>query len=116
MPFTDSEIIEHTRLIEEKFWSRRRPPLHLRERIREGQRIDGQAIELFFVRPSFRNPGQFVEESIAKVQYVRSRNVWKIYWQRADLKWHAYQPRSEVASLAEALLVIDTDTNACFFG
>src|SRR5690606_17037308 len=71
MPFTDTEIAAHTILIENRFWSRRRPPLHLREKIREGQRFSGLAIELFFVRPAFKRPGEFSEESIAKLQYVR---------------------------------------------
>ena len=57
-----------------------------------------------------------VEESIAKIKYVRSRQVWRLYWKRADLKWHAYQPCPEVKSLATALRVIDKDACNCFFG
>lgn len=116
MAFTDSESAEHTQLIEDRFWSRRRPPLPLRDKIREGQRITGHAIELFFVRPAFQRPGSFVEEPIAKIQYVRSRNLWKIFWQRADLKWHGYEPCPETDSLAEALRIIDEDACNCFFG
>jgi len=89
MPFTESEIAEHTALIEELFWSRRRPPLHLRDKIREGQRLDGFNIELFFVRPSFFSPEQIIEEDISRIQWVSARKIWKLYWKRADLKWHA---------------------------
>ena len=71
MPFTESEIAEHADLIEKLFWSRRRPPLHLREKIREGQRLDGLHIELFFARPSFFRPGEIIEEDIARIKTVK---------------------------------------------
>ncbi len=116
MAFTEDETTEHLKVIEDKFWSRRRPPLHLRDRIREGQRMDGQAIELFFVRPVFERPGLFTEESIAKVQHMRSRDVRRLFWKRADGKWHAYPPCREVKSLTDALRVIDEDGHHCFFG
>ena len=116
MPFTDQEIAEYTALIEQQFWSRHRPPLHLRDKVLEGQRIEGYAIELFFVRPAFNRPGQTVEESIAKVRYVASRRVWRLFWKRADLKWHGYEPRRETKSLGAALQVIDEDAYNCFFG
>lgn len=116
MTFTDIEIAEHTGLIEQLFWTTRRPPLHLRDRIQEGQRICGHDIELFFVRPAFRHPGHQVEESIAKVRYVRSRLVWHLFWKRADGKWHRYQPCPEAKSLADALRIIDEDAHSCFFG
>ena len=116
MPFTEFEIAEHADLIEKLFWSRRRPPLHLREKIREGQRLNGLHIELFFARPSFFRPGEIIEEDIARIQWVRARKIWKIYWKRADLKWHRYDPHPEAANLAEALRIIDEDACCCFFG
>jgi|GEM_PF-2470349 len=58
MAFTDIEIAEHTLTLEKHFWAHRRPPLHLREEIREGQRFLDQSIELFFVRPAFNHPDQ----------------------------------------------------------
>jgi hypothetical protein len=116
MAFTDLEIAGHMKVLEESFWSRHRPPLHLRDRVREGQRFTGQSIELFLVRPAFRRPGEFAEESIAKLTYVRSRNVWHLFWKRADGKWHRYPPRPEAKSLAAALGIIHEDANACFFG
>lgn len=116
MAFTDTEIAEHTATLEAQFWTHRRPPLHLRDKIREGQSFDGTSIELFFVRPAFNRPGEQIEESIAKVQFVRSRRIWHLFWKRADLKWHRYAPCPEAESLAAALRIIHEDANACFFG
>ena len=70
MAFTDVEIAEHLKVLEDSFWSRRRPPLHLRDQVREGQRFTDQSIELFIARPAFNRPGEHTEESIAKVQHM----------------------------------------------
>jgi hypothetical protein len=97
-------------------WAKRRPPLHLRGKVREGQRIEGYEIELFLVRPLFFDPAREIEESIAKARYVRSRDVWQVFWQRADMKWHRYAPRPEVKSLEAFLKLVDQDANGCFWG
>jgi hypothetical protein len=51
-----------------------------------------------------------------KVTYVRSRDVWKMYWIRADGDWHKYGPAEEVGSLVEALQVVGEDEYGCFWG
>jgi hypothetical protein len=116
MAFTDTEIAEHLKVIEDSFWSRRRPTVHLRDQVREGQRFADRSIELFIVRPVFNRPDEFTEESIAKLQHMPRLRVWRIFWKRADGNWHRYQPCPESPSLAEALRVIDGDAHCCFFG
>lgn len=117
MAFTDIEIAEHMKVLEDCFWTRRRPPLHLRDKVREGQRFgDPRTIELFLVRPAFQRPGEQVEEPIARVQHLPRLRVWRIFWKRADGKWHRYKLCPEVESLREALRVIDEDAHCCFFG
>ena len=116
MAFTDAEIAEHITVLENCFWSRRRPPLHLRDKVREGQRFSGRSIELFFVRPAFNRPGEEVEESIAKVQHILRHGHWRLFWKRADNKWHRYPICPQTNSLAEALREIDEDPCCCFFG
>jgi hypothetical protein len=116
MGFNDVEIARYAGLIEKLIWAKRRPPLHLRDKVREGQRIAGYEIELFLVRPLFFDPARQVESSIAKARYVKSRNVWKVFWKRADGKWHGYAPRSETKTLEEFLELVDQDANGCFWG
>ncbi len=116
MAFTESEIAEHAAVVERVFWSKRRPPLRLRDKMREGQRIAGQSVELFFVRPVWNDPTRHTEGAIAKLTYVRARGVWRIFWMRADLKWHRYPPVPEAPTLEAALRIVDEDANACFFG
>ncbi|MDG4867853.1 DUF3024 domain-containing protein [Guyparkeria sp. 1SP6A2] len=92
----------------------RRPPVELRDRLDLGFRLTGQAVELFERRLSMR--GHRIEEEFARLVYVKSRDIWKLYWKRADLKWHRYTPLPESTRLDVLLQEIDEDPNACFFG
>lgn len=116
MAFDELEIARYTDLIEKLIWSKRRPPLHLRDQVREGQRIAGHDIDLFLVRPVHFDPTRQIEEPIAKARYVESREVWQVFWKRADMKWHRYQPRPEVKTLEAFLMLVDEDANGCFWG
>lgn len=116
MAFSEEEILMIQGEIEEHFWKKRRPPVSMRDQIREGQRISGHCVELYFSRPCFFREGEWLEEPIAKFTYVRKREIWRIFWHRADGKWHRYPPCSKVGSLKKALQLVDKDENACFFG
>lgn len=99
-----------------EFIERRRPPKHRRSRLDLGFRIENQSVVIFEVTPHFRNPGKMVETPIAKTTYTKAAQIWKVYWQRADLKWHRYEPVPEVATLEEFLAVVDADDYCCFWG
>lgn len=98
------------------FMAKRRPPLHLREKLDLAFRFDGRVLEIFEVRPRWDNPGETIEEAVAKTRYVKSRDEWLVYWQRADLKWHKYPPAPAVDSIEAFLALVDRDEYACFFG
>ena len=68
------------------------------------------------IRAMWNNPNEKIEESVAKARYVKSSDIWKIYWQRADLKWHSYEPDPEVKTLEEFLKVVERDEYCCFYG
>lgn len=99
------------------FMQLRRPPPHIRPRLDLGYRISGQSVEIFEIRPPWRGPAHERRESaVAKATFVRSRNVWRVFWQRRDLKWHRYDPVSEVKSIDDFVTVVAADAYACFFG
>lgn len=116
MAFTEAEILQHQATIEKHFWSHHRPPLHLRAKIREGHRIKDRSIVLFYVRPRFLKPKEQMEHPFAKIRHFPGLNCWRIYWMRADLKWHGYQAKPKAQSLKAALNVIHQDAYGCFFG
>ena len=98
------------------FIKRHRPPPAIRSRLDLGYRIAGQSVELFEIRPQWDRPEIKRESPSAKTTFVRTRGVWRIFWKRADLKWHGYDPTPEVASIDEFLAVVEKDEYACFFG
>ena len=98
------------------FVEKRRPPPHIRNELDLGFRVKGQSVEIFEVRPLWSDPKEKIEEPVAKATYVKTQKVWKVYWQRADLKWHRYDPDPEVKTLQEFLRLVDRDEYACFFG
>ena len=98
------------------FVAKRRPPAHLRDQVDLSFRCDGRSIEIFEIRPRWDNPAERVEEAVAKARYLKSRDTWLVYWQRADLKWHKYDPMPEVSTLDAFLRLVDDDEYACFFG
>ena len=98
------------------FMDRKRPPPHIRPKLDLQYRIEGQSLELFEIRPFWADPAQTIEAAVAKATYVKRTGRWKIYWQRADLKWHRYDPDPEVESIEDVLAVVEADQYACFFG
>ena len=99
------------------FVQQRRPPPHIRPKLDLGFRISGQSVEIFELRPRWRGPPDEQHESpVAKATYVRARGVWRVFWQRRDLKWHRYEPRPEVKAVEEFAALVSEDAHACFFG
>jgi len=94
----------------------RRPAAHMRSQVDISFRITGQSFEIFEIRPQWNDPTQKTEGPIAKATYVKSRKIWKLYWMRADGKWHGYQPFPSSASLEKILDVIEEDRHNCFWG
>ena len=99
------------------FMQQRRPPPHIRAKVDLGFRVIGRSIEIFEVRPPWRGPPDEKHESpIAKATYVKARRVWRVFWQRRDLKWHSYEPAPEVKTVEEFAALVSADAHACFFG
>jgi len=98
------------------FLAKRRPPPHIRSQVDIGFRLIGQSIEVFEIRPQWDNPSIIREHPFAKATYVRTQNLWKVFWKRSDLKWHGYEPASTVKSIEEFLAAVDADPYGCFFG
>jgi len=63
-------------------------------------------------RKRFSDGSEFFSEA-CKITYVKKSNSWKLYWMRADLKWHLYD---EYSTLDEALKEVKEDPNGCFWG
>lgn len=115
MAFTKEEL-ERYRQIVNAYIEKRRPPMHLRNQVNLSFRIQNQSIEIFEVRPRFNDPQKIVEIPVAKTTWVKAQNVWRIFWQRADMKWHRYDPLPDVKTLEEFIDAVEADKYDCFYG
>lgn len=115
MAFTELELKRCSRDLEE-FMSQRRPPPEIRPKLDFGHSISEQSIEIFEIRPDWRDASKSMQRPVAKITFVRNHKLWEIFWMRSDLKWHGYEPHSAVRSLSKALEVVGKDECCCFFG
>jgi hypothetical protein len=112
------DIFQTVHIIEvlERFLEERRPPEEIREKVDLGYRIQGQSVVIFEIRPSWTDPKKIMENEIAKATFVASKNHWKVFWKRADLKWHSYQPFATAKDIGEFVGVVTQDSYGCFWG
>jgi hypothetical protein len=116
MAFSEFETKRLERIVG-AFIEKHRPAAHIRAELDLAYRIDGQSVEIFEVRPRWRGaPGETMEHPVAKATYLRTRELWRVFWMRADLKWHAYPPVPRVGSIEKFLALVAEDRHACFFG
>jgi len=102
---------EATRFVEAK-----RPPAEMRDKLDLGYRTANQSIVLFEIRPHWNKPGETLEHPVAKATYSKTALRWKVYWMRADLKWHRYDPEPLAVQLIDFLSIVDEDVYGCFWG
>ncbi len=114
MALSEVETKRYEKLV--KAYCDNKYPAHIRNELYLNYEIQDQSIILFTVRPQWNNPSETVKGMIAKATYVKSIKIWKLYWQRADLKWHGYEPKPEVKSVEEFLEIVKADKHACFYG
>lgn len=115
MAFSAKEI-ENYALDLDSFIARRRPPTEIRDQVDLSYRIEEQSVVLFEIRPRMMKSSEKFELPIAKATFVRTQSLWRVYWQRADLKWHTYDPTPTVRTLHEFLKLVETDQHGCFWG
>jgi hypothetical protein len=91
------------------------PPQHADE-LRFAYDVDGHAVSIFEERPPWDGKGEWTRLGVARFRYFRSRGEWVLYWMRADLKWHLYDPAPPRRDLGTLVRVVDNDEYCAFFG
>ena len=100
----------------ENYLSRARPPFEIRDQVDVNYEIKDQSVILNEIRPTWNNPKEIKTYGYAKATYVKSKNIWKVFWKRADNKWHGYKPKLTVRELKDFLDLVDQDQYRCFHG
>ena len=100
----------------ENWMEKNRPPEEMRNELDNGYRIEDQSVYIFEIRPRYDKPEIILETPIAKTTYVHTKKRWKIFWMRADLKWHGYTPHLYVRDIKDFLKIVKEDPHGCFWG
>ena len=79
-------------------------------------RVEDQDLYIYEVRPHWKNPAVKTELMTAKIKYIKSKSIWKLYWQRQNMKWVPYEPMESSKELSRLLEEIDKDPYGCFWG
>lgn len=99
--------------------------LEIRKKLDIGYTFEKQDLIISEIRPGWKqnSKGDFeydfekkLHSPRAKAKFVKSQNLWKIYWKRANNKWEAYKPHPVVETLAEFFNIIKEDDYGCFWG
>jgi Protein of unknown function (DUF3024) len=93
-----------------------RPPKEIRDKLDISYRLENQSIILHEIRPDWRDKTIYRTHDFAKTTYDKKNKVWKIYWQRASLKWELYEPKPTAKKLQGFLNEVDQDKYGCFKG
>lgn len=115
MPIPETELRECLRAAG-AFIEKRRPRPEFRDQLDLRADIEGAALVLSEVRPSYQDPTVIRHHPFAKVKWIGARRQWRLYWMRADLKWHEYKPGRPLTDINAILAAIDRDEHGCFFG
>jgi gamma-glutamylcysteine synthetase len=98
----------------ENYISSVRPEPEIRNKLDLNYEITDQSVILTEIRPVWNNPHKLITISYAKATFVKSKNVWKIFWKRADNKWHSYKPKSTVKELKDIIIEVEKNKYGCF--
>ena len=114
MAFTD---IDHQRIKNEVGGlCSRRSPAHLKDKVRLEYEIEKQNVVIYEIRPVWNNPSEITKSPMAKLTYVNSKKIWKLYWKRANMKWKNYESKESSKEIRTLVQEIDNDAYGCFFG
>jgi len=78
--------------------------------------VKSHDVTVFERRPRWDGHPGHTESGVAKLKFNRATGRWRLLWQRADMKWHAYKARSVRGELSKLVAEIDEDPYGCFFG
>ncbi len=115
MPLPDHQLRASLRAAGD-FLQKRRPRPEIRDQLDFKIEIKNRDVLLLEVRPRFDDPSKYLEHGVAKMKWVGTKNVWRLFWMRADMKWHSYGPKPEDQSIEALFEDVRRDQYGCFFG
>ena len=95
---------------------RQKSPRQYADQLRFTYDVEGHRVSIYEERPPWQGPGEWTRHGVARFRYVRSTGRWTLYWMRADLKWHFYDPEAPLNDLESLVALVEEDRYGAFFG
>jgi hypothetical protein len=114
MAVSNSQVLNIIEVME-TFLERTRPPEHIRPKLDIAYRIEGESIIIYTIRLFWNDASKMQHSDAAKTTFIKTKNHWKVFWLRADLKWYAYDPSPTVKALKDFVKLVEEDKHACFW-
>jgi Protein of unknown function (DUF3024) len=95
---------------------KRRPKPEIRHLVDMKAELKKQELVLYEVRPRYDDGSKTHANPVAKAKWIDAQGRWRLYWMRADLKWHLYEPGQHLEDISSIIDEIDRDPFGCFWG
>jgi hypothetical protein len=97
------DILHTVEIIEvlENYIYRKRPPENIRHQLDLAYKIEDQSVIIYELRPVWNKPKGIQECYVAKATFLKNKNLWRVFWLRAYLKWHSYKPNPTIKTLKD---------------
>jgi len=112
----NKKSVDFTEVQIKNFVEEMRPPVEIRDQLDIGYKYENSVLEIYEIRPHFKNKDLILNLAFAQTRFIKSRNVWRIYWMRASGKWELYKPHPEVKYIKDFFKIIEEDKYRCFKG
>jgi len=98
-------------------WCRDRVPEDVRDRVRIELDVDGRDLTILECHaPVPPGDDEWMRSPVARLRYLTSRSVWRLYCADRDDNWHEYPDLPWSRHLDRLLDEIDRDPTAIFWG
>ncbi|MCK4631321.1 MAG: DUF3024 domain-containing protein [Bacteroidales bacterium] len=112
----ETSVIDFIEKQIQQFVNEHRPPVEIRDKLDLGYSYINKTVEIFEIRSRWDNEKIKIKSPVAKTKYVKSRNIWIVYWMRASGKWERYEPNPEINNISEFFEILEEDKYGCFWG
>lgn len=93
-------------------------PEHARHQVRIECEVDQRDLTIVELHAPWAPEvgDQWMRTPVARLRYLRSRRVWRLYWADRNDRWRAYPELPFAPDVVDLLAEVDEDPTALFWG
>ena len=116
-------VVPETELARIERWCREQVPAHARHQVRIECAVAGRDVVISeahltprFLGPDVEAESDWLSQPVARLRYLKSRGIWRLYWVDSNDRWHEYPDLPWAHDVPTLLAEIDRDPTALFWG